>query len=81
MSGGGESAHIDTDLREDDVCCGGSDSGDLIEFLHRQGERGDHLLDLGFERGDVGVQRVDPAQHPAQQEAVVVSEMPGERLL
>ncbi len=81
MSSGGEPAHIDTDLGEDDVCPGNPDPGDLIEFLHRQGERGDHLLDLVFECGDVGVQRVDPGEHRGQQEPVVVGEMPGERLL
>jgi hypothetical protein len=37
------------------VCPDGPDPGDLIEFVHRRGERGDHLLDLGVERGDVGV--------------------------
>jgi hypothetical protein len=38
-------------------------------------------LDLGVHSGDVGVDRVDPAQHPDQQETVVVIEVSGEGLL
>jgi len=38
-------------------------------------------LDHGVHIGDVGVDRVDPAQHPDQQETVVVIEVSGEGLL
>lgn len=38
-------------------------------------------LDLGVHSGDVVVDRVDPAQHPHQQETVVVVEVSGEGLL
>ncbi len=48
---------------------------------HRLSERGDQVLDPGLDRGDVGVERVDPGQHLAQQERVVVGEPAEERLL
>ena len=60
---------------------GRSDPGNLIEPLDRLGERGDQLLDLGLDRGDVGAGLVDPGQHGVQQESVVVGEVPDERLL
>jgi hypothetical protein len=55
VGSGGKPGHVDTELGEDDVCPGHPDPGDLIEFAHRLGERGNHLFDLGFECGDVGV--------------------------
>jgi hypothetical protein len=45
------------------VCRGPPDAGDLIEALDRSGEREDQLLDLGFDRGDVGAGLIDPGQH------------------
>jgi hypothetical protein len=36
-------------------------AGDLIEALNRSGEREDQLLDLGFDRGDVGAGLIGPA--------------------
>jgi len=60
VGGGGEPGHVHPDLVDDHACRGGPDPGDLIEALHRWGERGDHLLDHGVEVGDVSVQRVDP---------------------
>jgi len=54
------------DLGEDHACCGGSDAGDLIQALHRVGERGDHLPDRGVEFGDVGIEGIDAGQHLAQ---------------
>jgi hypothetical protein len=55
--------------------------GDLIKALHRRPERGDQLLDPGLKGGDVGAGLVDPAQHGAQQERLMVGEAPDERLL
>ena len=57
-----------------------ADAGDLIEPGCRGRERGDHLLDLGVELGDVGVDGVDPGQHLGQQKRVVLGEVAGERL-
>ena len=81
MRGGGEPGHVGPDLGEDDVRGGDPDPGDLIELVHRLGERGDQLLDPGLDRGDVGAGLVDPGEHGAQQERVVVGEVPDERLL
>ena len=56
-------------------------AGDLIQFGHRRGERGDLLIDPGLHDVDVGGDAVDAGQHGAQQERVVIGEPPGERLL
>jgi hypothetical protein len=37
-----------------------ADAADLIQPLHRVGERGDQLLKLAVQLGDVGVQQVRP---------------------
>jgi hypothetical protein len=63
------------------VRSGPSDPGDLVETPDRLGERGDQLLDLGFDRGDIRAGLVDPGRHRAQQERVVIGEAPHERLL
>ena len=62
-----------------------SDPGDLVQALDRRVEGGQVCLDLGVQHGDVGIDGVDTAEHPFQQEPVVVIEaarrQPGERLL
>jgi hypothetical protein len=45
------------------------------------GVRGDGLADPGGEGIDLGGERVDPGQHHAQHEGVVIGEVPGQRLL
>jgi hypothetical protein len=57
-----------------------ADAGDLIELGHLGGERGDGLLDPGRERVDLGGERVDAAEHHAQQERVMLGEVAGQRL-
>jgi hypothetical protein len=69
-----------TRLGDDHVGGGDPDPGDLIELFHRSGERGDQLLDPGLDRGDVGAGLVDSGEHGAQQERVVVGEVPDKRL-
>jgi hypothetical protein len=81
VSGGREPGHVHPDLGDHHVRSGPSDPGDLIETPDRPGERGDQLLDLGFDRGDIRAGLVDPGQHRAQQERVVIGEAPHERLL
>jgi hypothetical protein len=76
----GNRARVDADLGDEQVRGGLADPGDLIQPVDRLGERADQRLDPGVERGDVAAQRVDPVQHPGQQEAVMVGEEPGERL-
>ena len=81
MVRGREPGHVQADLGDDDLRRGDPDAGDLIQSGHRLGERGDLLIDPGLHDVDVGVDAVDPGQHGAQQERVVVGEPPGERLL
>ena len=45
------------------------------------GVRGDGLADARGEGIDLGGERVDPGEHHAQHECVVIGEVPGERLL
>jgi hypothetical protein len=80
VAGGGEAGHVDPDLGDYAGGGGAADAVDLVEPAHRLGERGDQLLDLGVQRGDVGVDGTGPGQHPPQQKGVVVGEVPGERL-
>ena len=70
-----------TRLGEDDLRGGDADAGDLIQLRYLPGVRGDGLLDPGGERSDLGGERVDAVEHHAQQESVVIGEVPGERLL
>jgi len=58
-----------------------ADPRDLIQPLDRRRERGDQLLELGVELGQVGIQRVHPGQHLGQQQGVLVGDQPSERLL
>ena len=81
MPGGWEPGHVGPDLGDEQVRGGLADPGDLIQPIDRPGERGDQRLELGVELGQIGIQRVHPGQHLAQQEGVLVGEEPGERLL
>lgn len=71
MRRGGEAGHVGADLGEDDAGGGRADPGDLIEAGDHVTESGHLRLDLGVEGGDVSLDRVDPGQHPRQQELVV----------
>jgi len=53
---------------------GDPDAGDLIQLGHRRGERGDLLIDPVLHAVDVGGDPVDPGEHGAQQERVVIGE-------
>ena len=80
MPGGGEPGHVGADLGEDHVRAGQADPGDLIQAGYRVGERGGLRGDPLVQGGDVGADRVDPAQHGAEQEGVVAGEVAGEGL-
>ena len=80
MPGGGEPGHVGADLSEDHVRAGQADPGDLIELGDRGRERGGLLGDPLIQGGDIGADRVDPAQHRAKQERVVAGEVTGEGL-
>ena len=56
MPGGREPRHIDTDLTDDGGGGDRTDARDLIQASRRLGERGQLRLDLGVDRGDVGMQ-------------------------
>src|SRR3954447_10131080 len=77
---GGEAGHVQTDLGEDGPGGGGADAGDLIQTGHHGRERRNQLLDAGLDGGDVGAGFVDAGQHQAQQEGVVLGELPNEGL-
>ena len=49
MRRGGEAAHVQADLGDDDLGGDPADAGDLIQPLGRSGERGDLRLDLGLQ--------------------------------
>jgi hypothetical protein len=80
VPGGGEPGHVGADLGEDHVRAGQADPGDLIEPGDRGRERGGLLGDPGVQRGDIGADRVDPPEHGAEQERVVLGEVAGEGL-
>jgi hypothetical protein len=81
MSGGGEVAHVRPDLSDDHRSGDRADAGDFIEPVDRGGERDKVVAGPALDRGDVSVDRVDPTQHPREEERVVIGEMPGEGLL
>src|SRR5215216_53540 len=80
MAWGGEAAHVGADLGDDHLRGSPADPGDLIQPVDGRLKRGDLLLDLGLQLGDVGGCLVDAAKHPGQQEGVVVAEVAGEGL-
>jgi hypothetical protein len=69
-----------TRLGQDRVRHSEVDARHLIQLARRGGERADLRLDPGIEAGDVGGDRVDPGQHPPQQEGMMIGEVAGERL-
>jgi hypothetical protein len=81
MAGGGEAAHVQADLGDDHPGGGAADPGDRIQPVGCRRERGDLLVDVGLQLGDVGAGLVDARQHPGQQERVMVAEVAGEGLL
>ena len=56
MAGGGKATHVYADLGDDHPRGDPADPGDLIQPLHRVGERGDQLLELAVQLGDVSLQ-------------------------
>ncbi len=80
MPCGREPAHVQPDLGDDDLRCGDTDPGDLIQPGHRVSERGDLNLDPLLDLGDVSAQTVDVAQHTFQQEHVMIGDVTDQRL-
>ena len=60
---------------------GSADTGILIQLGHLVRERGDRLIDPPGQRLDLGSQGIDAVKHHPQQVAVVVAELPRQRLL
>ena len=54
MARSGEAAHVGADLGDDDLRGGTADPGDLIQPVDCCRERGDRLVDLAVQLGDVG---------------------------
>ena len=59
MAGGGESGHVDTDLRDDGLCGPVTHARNRLQQLDRLTERGDYLVDGGVESIDLTVEVVD----------------------
>jgi hypothetical protein len=74
---GWEPGHVHADRGDEDHGRDRADAGDLIQPRRLRGERGRRRLDLGVQGGDIGVDPVDPGQHPVQQERVAVMEVTG----
>jgi hypothetical protein len=81
VTGGGEPGHVDPDLGDELLGAGRPDAGDLIELGHLAGERGDRLLNPPGQVLGLGGQSVHVIRHHAQEVAVVVAEVPGQRLV
>jgi hypothetical protein len=81
VGGGREPGHVHADLGDQFLRAGPPDAGDLIQLGHLAGERGDRFLDPPGQRLDLGAQPIDAVEHHAQQVAVMVAEVPGQRLL
>jgi hypothetical protein len=63
MGWGGESAHVDPDLGDDHRSGGVPDPGISSSWVTARAQGGGDLLaDLVLQRGEVEVDRVDPAQ-------------------
>jgi hypothetical protein len=80
VAGGGEAGHVHPDLGDDFLGAGDADAGDFIELGDLVRERGDCLAGPGGELLNLGGESIDAVQHHGPQVAVVVAEMPGERL-
>jgi hypothetical protein len=81
VPGSGETGHVGADLGQDDMSAGQADAGDLVEAGHQVCEGGSLGGDPGGPGGDIGADRIHPAQHCGEQERVVFGEAAGERLL
>ena len=71
MPGGGEAAHVEADLREDDLGGELSDAGHGDEQSERLAERAELALHLRVDGGDGGGERVDLTEMQAEEEAVM----------
>jgi hypothetical protein len=67
-------AHVDADLRDDDLGGALVNPGDRVEQVDLVRERGDHLIDAGREVLDGLVDVVDVGQDVADHEAVVLGD-------
>ncbi len=70
MAGGGEPAHIDADLGNDDLSGQVTDARDGPQQADRLAERVEVAVHLRVDGGDGGIKRINLAQVQAQQEAV-----------
>jgi hypothetical protein len=80
VAGSREAGHVDADLGDEVLRGGRGDAGNLIQLGHLARERGDRLVDPAGQLLDLGAERIDPVQHHPQQVAVMVAEVPGQRL-
>ena len=74
MAGGGEHAHVDTDLGDDALGGPFADPGDGVEMVAGLNERGDHLVDAFVEFGDRGFEMGGVIQAQSDEQRVMVPE-------
>ncbi len=81
MPGGGKAGHVSAGLGNDDLSDALTDPGQGDQVLKLVGERAHLLLDPPRQFQDRRRELVDALQVQAAQEGVVVTEVPGQRLL
>lgn len=59
MPGGRESGHVRADLGDEDLGGSFAHPGDRVEAVTGAREGGRHLVDVGVERGDAGLEVTD----------------------
>ncbi|MEU2339049.1 hypothetical protein ABZ608_36725 [Streptomyces sp. NPDC013172] len=79
MSGGGEAAHVRTDLGDQDLGQGQADSGDGDQQLDPRTQGQQLSVDLLAQAGDPRVGLIDRAEHRGDHERVVLAEAAGQR--
>ena len=71
MPSGGESAHLDADLRRDDLGAESADAGDRGQEFDGSAKGGQIGVHLPIDLHDRSVERIDLLQMEAEQEAVM----------
>ena len=72
MAGGGEPGHVGANLGDDLLGGGDADAGDLIKLGYLGCERGNHLIDPGRQRLNLGGERIDTVKQPCPSRHVTV---------
>jgi len=71
MRSRGKPAHVDADLRQDDLGADFADPRDGAQLLDGVTKGGESCIDLPIDRGDAGIEHVDLLQMEIEQKAMV----------